>query len=128
MSRIIFDEPAGWQRPGWQVAAAAVALVALAIWWAALSPVDHEPIARHTPAPPLMAARSVPAPAATTVPAAAPLPAAARPVASAPALPALAPPLSTMVAPGVHITPLSVPPGTVPVPAGPSERDSEPEN
>lgn len=37
-------------------------------------------------------------------------------------------PLSTQVAPGVHITPLSVPTGTVPVPAGPSPNDSEPQN
>jgi hypothetical protein len=35
---------------------------------------------------------------------------------------------STEISPGVHITPLSVPPGTTPEPAGPREGDSEPEN
>ena len=125
MNRIIFDEPAWWQRPRWQLAAA-LALAALATWRVAVTAADHEPIARQPPAPPPVAALSVPAPAATMPPAAAPLPAAASAAASSSAL--APPPLSTMVAPGVHITPLSVPPGTPPVPAGPREADSEPEN
>jgi hypothetical protein len=49
---------------------------------------------------------------------------AAGPPPSRPAQPAL----STEVSPGVHITPLSVPAGTTPDPAGPREGDSEPEN
>ncbi len=36
--------------------------------------------------------------------------------------------LSTLVAPGMHVTPLSVPVGTTPRPAASNERDSEPEN
>lgn len=36
--------------------------------------------------------------------------------------------LSREVAPGVHVTPLGVPPGTTPRPAGPGPDDSEPEN
>lgn len=132
MTRIVFDEPPWWERPGWQVAAAAaLALVALPIWWTALSPIEHEPVALNTRAPlPPPAARAAPtetlAPAQTLAPAATPLPAATDPLASMPALAARA--RSIMVAPGVHITPLSVPPGTVPMPAGPGANDSEPEN
>jgi hypothetical protein len=38
------------------------------------------------------------------------------------------PALSVQISPGVHITPLSVPPGSTPEPAGPRAEDSEPEN
>ncbi len=124
MSRVIFDEPAWWQRPGWQIAAAAVlTLVSVPIWWAALSPVEHEPVAPRTPAAPPVAAQPAPAPAAATS-----LAPAAPQVAVAPTPVAPPPSLSTMVAPGVHVTPLSVPRGAVPVPAGPGANDSEPEN
>lgn len=123
MSRVIFDEPAWWRRPGWQLAVAAVStLVSLPIWWAALSPVEHEPVVPHKPATPPIA-QPAPVPAAPLAPAA---PAVA--VAPIPPSPVPAPALSTMVAPGVHITPLMVPPGTVPAPAGPRDSDSEPEN
>jgi hypothetical protein len=127
MSKIVFDAPARWQRPGLQLAAAALAaLVAVAVWWAVFTPVDREPVALHTTASQPQVTRAVPAPADTVAPAAAPLVAAPNKAASSPTL---APrPLSSLSAPGVHITPLSVPPGTVPLPAGPSERDSEPEN
>jgi hypothetical protein len=123
MSRLKFDEPAWWERPGWQIAAAAVlTLVSLPIWWAALAPVEHEPVALRTPVATPTAPQSARAPAPAE-----PLPA-MPPLAVAPSPPSPAPPLSTMVAPGVHVTPLSVPPGTVPQPAGPSANDSEPEN
>jgi hypothetical protein len=126
MSRVIFDEPAWWQRPGWHIAAAVLALVVLALSWAASSPANREAVALRTPAPPPVATRPAPAPPETIAAAAAPLPAAPGPVAAS-AAPAV-PPLSTMVASGVHITPLSAPPGTIPMPAGPRETDSEPEN
>lgn len=124
-STVIFDQPPWWQRPGWQIAAAAaLALAALPIWWSALAPVDHEPVALHTPAPPPVVARSAPR-ADTTAPAEPSVPAAPSPEVSSPAS---TPPLSTMVAPGMHITPLGVPPGTTPNPAGPGANDTEPEN
>ena len=125
MSRIVFDEPAWWQRPRWRTAAAAVATIAaVAVWRAALAPADPEPVTSRVSSAPMAAAPVAP-PIAEAI--ARPPPAAASAV--APPLPPAQPaPLSTMVAPGVHITPLSVPPGTVPEPAGPSERDSEPEN
>jgi hypothetical protein len=124
MSRVIFDEPAWWQRPGWHIAAAVLALVVLALSWVASRPDDRETVVLRTPPP--VAPRPAPAAPETVAPAAPPLPAAPRPVAASPA-PAT-PPLSTMVAPGVHITPLSVPPGRAPLPSGPRENDSEPEN
>jgi hypothetical protein len=122
MGRLIFDEPAWWQRPRWHVAAAAVAMTAaVAVWWVALAPAELEAIApRVSNAPAVMAVRPAP-----PVEAIAPAPeAASAPAPSPPLLPAL----STMVAPGVHVTPLSVPPGTEPVAAGPRAHDSEPEN
>ncbi len=50
------------------------------------------------------------------------------PSSSSTSSPSSTPVLSTLVAPGVHITPLSVPAGTEPMPAGPGPDDSEPEN
>jgi hypothetical protein len=125
MSRIVFDEPAWWQRPGWQLASAALlTLLAGIVWWSALTPVDHEPIVVRAPVTPV--ARAAPPPAAAPAP---------QPLRSTPPAPPVeatpaptTPPLSTMVAPGVHVTPLGVPHGTVPMPAGPNETDSEPEN
>lgn len=127
MSRVIFDEPAWWQQPRWRLAAAiALTLVAVIVWWVALTPRDPAP-APQAQSPSFATARLTPQPTEPITPAAPPAPA------PAPSLPAASqvqtqPPLSTMVAPGVHVTPLSVPPGTVPQPAGPSERDSESEN
>ena len=123
MSRIVFDEPAWWRRPGWQLASAALlALLALIVWWSVLTPVDHDPIVVRAPVTPV--ARAAPPPALSPAALAQPQPLAAPP---APATPAT-PPLSRMVAPGVHVTPLGVPHGAVPLPAGPNETDSEPEN
>jgi hypothetical protein len=118
----IFDDPPWWQRPGWQVASAVVlTVIALPIWWAALAPAEPEPVAQPAAPQPATVARAVPP--ANTSPTA--LPTAPSPQATQHAP---EPPLSTMVEPGVHVTPLSVPPGTRPMPAGPSEDDSEPEN
>ncbi len=125
MSRIVFDEPAWWRQPGWQLASAALlALLALVIWWSALAPVDHDPIVVRAPVTPV--ARALPPSVASPASVAQPLPPAA-PATIAPTAPATQP-LSTMVAPGVHVTPLGVPQGAVPLPATPDETDSEPEN
>jgi len=99
---------------------AALALVGLAAGVATVWP-DEAP-----PAAP---------PAATGVPRAwagsdSPFAAAAPVPAPAPAQPPPVPPasLSREVAPGVHVTPMGVPAGTAPRPAGPTAEDSEPEN
>jgi hypothetical protein len=131
MSRIVFDEPAWWQRRRWRVAVAvALTVVAVVVWWAALTPPDHAPAPRSnvsfSPSASFAAARPEPQPTEPIASRAPPATAAPNPPAATRA--PTQPPLSTMVAPGVHITPLSVPPGTVPAPAGPTERDSEPEN
>jgi len=119
MSRIVFDPPAWWQRAGWQIGVAALlALVALVVWWSALVPVDHGPIVVRTPAPTVMA-RSAVAPATPTAQAAPPV----APTVPSPA-PQPPPPLSTMVAPGVHVTPLGLPPGAMAVPAQPQTEEN----
>jgi len=116
MSRIVFDAPPWWQRPGWQLASATVlAGVAGVIWWTALTPIDHDPIVVRTPPAPTVMARSAPpAPAATVAPAAPPV--VMPPEIAEPSPPPAALPLSRMVAPGVHFTPRSLPPGVL-VPA-----------
>jgi hypothetical protein len=107
--RLIFDEPRWWQRTGGRVAAALGALAATAAWWVTTTPAaDEVPVvARATAAPSLGRVLAV---------------------VEAPPVPLPAPPVSAEIAPGVHVTPLSVPPGTLPVPAGPRPDDSEPEN
>ena len=126
MNPIVFDAPAWWQQPRWRIAVALALAISAAIWWTALTPVDNGPVRPHAASASLAVARPLPQPAEAIVPAA--------PGATAPANTARIPlaqppqPLSTMIAPGVHITPLNVPPSTVPVPAGPSDHDSEPEN
>ncbi len=125
MSRIVFDRPAWWRRPGWQLASAALlTLLAGIVWWSALTPADHDPIVVRAPVPPL--ARAAPPPAVAPAPQPLPAPPAAAPIALPPT-PAT-PPVSTMVAPGVHVTPMGVPNGAAPMPAAPDETDSEPEN
>jgi hypothetical protein len=123
MGRVIFDEPAWWQRPRRQIAiAVAAAIAAFAVWSLALKAEPPQAPTPHAPSAPLMAMRPAPSPierVAPAPPAAASVPAPAARV---------APSLSTMVAPGVYVTPLTVPPGTEPTPAGPREHDSEPEN
>jgi hypothetical protein len=104
-----------------------VALATLGIGWAAMTPVEPEPVERAWAAPPVAAWPGV-AGAEAAEPATPALPVVAVPDAAAPSASPVPPALSTMVAPGVHITPLSVPPGTVPLPAGPTANDSEPEN
>ena len=108
MSRIVFDAPPWWQRPGWQLASATVlAGVAGVIWWTALTPIDHDPIVVRTPPAPTVMARSAPpAPAATVAPAAPPV--VVPPEIAEPSPPPAAVPLSRMVAPGVHVTPRSM--------------------
>jgi hypothetical protein len=124
MGRVIFDEPAWWQQPQWQLVAAVIATIAaLAVWWAALAPADSGPIE-----PPRAPNMSMAAASPTRAPierAAPPLPGSASTVA---APPLAQPGLSIMVAPGVHVTPMNVPSGTEPAPAGPREHDSELEN
>jgi hypothetical protein len=149
-STLIFDARPWWQPPRRAaLAAAAASLLAGAAWWAgepATAPIDAPKVQVDwagvaSPFAPVLAGSLTPA---TALPAAAgaavltPLPPA--PEASYPArpLPSLQAPepsrppssasISTMVAPGVHFTPMSVPQGTVAVPAGPSVHDSEPEN
>lgn len=119
---IIYRTP-WWQRGRWQgLALAAVAIgVAIAGW-------PDEPPARAS-APPVRPVQAAQVRhAATSAPAVPDATSAA--VASPVALPEVETqkPLSTMVAPGVHVTPLSVPAGTSPQPAGPRPEDSEPEN
>jgi hypothetical protein len=126
MSRVIFDPPAWWQQPFWRIAAAVGAFsVAGLTWWAALAPADPEPVAASASSAALANPRPVPsaAPAPALVETRAQI---ATPAVESPMK--TPPPLSTMVAPGVHVTPLSVPPGTNPMPAGPTAHDSEPEN
>jgi len=121
MSRLMFDEPAWWQRPRWRIAAAVCATAAaVAVWWIALIPPAREPIATRV-ANTAATTRVVPIAPAVARPA----PAAASAAAQVPTPPAA---LSTLVAPGVHVTPLSVPAGTEPAPAGARAHDSEPEN
>jgi hypothetical protein len=124
MSRIVFDEPSWWQRPRWRRAGAVVAAsAAIMVWGFVLAPA--EPTAPRVAAAPVAPAPPV-APSITEA-IARPAPAAASAVA-APWPPQQPAPPSTLVAPGVHVTPLSVPPGTESAPAGPRARDSEPEN
>ena len=121
MSRIVFDQPVWWRQPKWQLASAAVlSLVALVIWWAALSPPDHDPIVVRAPpatAEPATRRATAPPPAApapalptAVLPVAEPPPGTHGPIATAPA------PVSTAVAPGVHVTPLGLPPGVLQIP------------
>ncbi|MBX3604706.1 MAG: hypothetical protein KF788_05530 [Piscinibacter sp.] len=119
------DPPRRWPRAGVVVAAlAAGALLGVAVSQeepheaarpapaAAAAPVLAPPV---VPVPPLAAGRTT---AIDTLDAPAVVPAAA--VARAP--------LSTEIAPGVHVTPLAVPPGTLPQPAAPGPQDTESEN
>ena len=125
MSRIVFDAPPWWQRPGWQLASATVlAGVAGVIWWTALTPIDHDPIVVRTPPAPTVMARSAPpAPAATVAPAAPPV--VVPPEIAEPPPPPAALPLSRMVAPGVHVTPRSLQPGLLVPAETPTEENLE---
>lgn len=125
--------PGGLPRPQWLVTVGAIAALAGLAWWR----MTPEPVERATlvvQEPPGWGAAPSPFGAAAVPTAAAPLPSPVASTASvAPApLPAPGPaspaPLSILVAPGVHLTPMSVPPGTLPMPAGPQPHDSEPEN
>jgi len=123
MSRIVFDAPPWWQRPGWQLASATVlAGVAGVIWWTVLTPIDHDPIVVRTPPTPTVMARSTaPAPVAPAAP-----PVVAPPTAMPePSPPPAAPPLSRMVAPGVHVTPMGLPPGVLVPAETPTEENLE---
>jgi hypothetical protein len=138
---IVFDQPPWWRRPRVVLGCLACASVVGALWWSAITLADDgEPLQRpqaHAPQladAPLASPNTPPDATAPDERAAAvtaiepPAPASAAPAAQIQASPLTATPLSTMVAPGVHVTPLGVPPGTQPVPAGPKAEDSEPEN
>jgi hypothetical protein len=119
--------PLPWWRSRRVGVAALLIAVVLATWlaWPAdgdlVAPV-HEPVRVKAARPASATTSSLDAPAAP----ASPIAVAQRDETSS--LPATRPPLSIQIAPGVHITPLSVPPGTTPEPAGPRDGDSEPEN
>jgi hypothetical protein len=125
-------DPLPWWRSRWVgvgtlLAAVGVAgVVAFAGWLTSPSddgagPLMPQPAVRPTVA--VLHGNPIPPPAVTEPPPVAGLLAAGSPP------PRREPPaLSTEISPGVHITPLSVPPGTTPEPAGPREGDSEPEN
>jgi len=102
---------------GWALAPQAVERAVVTVqpppgWGGSASP--FSPAITPRPAAPASALRSMPVPV--------PLP--PQPAPSTP----LSAPLSTQVAPGVHLTPMGLPPGAVPLPAGPQPHDSEPEN
>lgn len=122
MSRptVFFDSRAWWQQRRWigLAVASGVALVA-AIGWSAVTTLERgDGLERRGP-------RALPSGAAAPAPILS-SPSVDKTGIPAESLPAASP--STMVAPGVHITPLGVPPGTTPIPAGPKSHDSEPEN
>jgi len=134
MSRIVFDQPPWWHRPGWQAAiAATLAVVAWAIWWTALTPVDHDPIvARTLPAPTVMARSAPPAPLVPLAPVTPVAPAArtAPPMTAAPAMPddtpaPATPAWSATGSPGTRATPLSAPPGLLAPAESPTEDNLE---
>lgn len=124
---------AWWQEPrGLLAAVAGVAICAgAATWWVLWLAAGANAPTRLRDAATLASASTAerPLPAAQPAPAVS-LRATAIAAGSSPqAAPAPSPPPpSTMVAPGVHITPLGVPPGTVPMPAGPRPDDTESDN
>jgi hypothetical protein len=124
---IVIDTPPWWRRPwGLALIGSGVAAVAACVMGSA-SPVVPELPAPARPAPSAVAttprasfslmAVPVEATHADEAPASAPAP-------STPSTPAL----STEVAPGVHVTPISRPPAGLAVPPAPRVEDSEPEN
>ena len=126
-STIIFDVHPWWQtRRGLVVALASVGVLC-GIWWMVAWPTDDVPVVPQARAERPAATQLLDVePASSATPRASALaPAAALPSAQPQRVPAAAPSVSTMVAPGVHITPLSAPPGAVAVPAGPGPDDSE---
>jgi len=120
-STIVIDVYPWWRtRRGIVVALASAGLLCL-IWWMTAWPTDEG-------SPPVVAQERAAATRPLDLgPASATAPTASIPAPAAAWLPT-PPPISTMVAPGVHITPLSVPPGAAVMPAGPGPDDSEPEN
>lgn len=129
-STIQIYPPSRWRRVGWISVAAVLAGLALGAAWRMLPSADVPTVPARTATsaalPPAM-------PTAPTVPLVArePRPATTALVPTAPLAAAAVthtPPLSTLVAPGVHVTALSVPPGTLPMPAGPTAHDTEDEN
>lgn len=121
---IIYSRQKRWTPRHWCIVGATAALSLSVTWWFSdASPSRRQPAAKAaSPAVADAPRRDAPV-SALAAPAAAPLVENPSQVAA----PSGAP-LSVTVAPGVHITPLSVPPGTLPQPAGPTARDSEPEN
>jgi hypothetical protein len=130
----LFFDPQRRALPSARVAMAAVAAgLALGTAWHLSAADDAAPAAADRAATPVPAL-----PPATGMATAAPLPGVpvVQPVPAATVAPltrdATAPPavpLSREVAPGMHVTPMTLPPGaTVAQPAGPTAHDSEPEN
>ena len=122
---IIHSRQKRWTPQHWAIVGAAAALSLSLTWWFS----DAGPAAAHGEPKALPVAPSTDV-ARRDAPAAALVAPVAAPRVEGPSQPPAAPsaPLSVTVAPGVHITPMSVPPGTVPKPAGPTPHDSEPEN
>ncbi len=125
---ILYARP-WWQQRRWRIALAALAgSAAVLIWWTSdAANAEHEPVVVLHRLQPSAAAKLAPAAQGARLldaPVRSEHPVAVQP-APQPTFPA---PLSTLVAPGIHVTPLSVPPDTVPTPAGPGSHDSEPEN
>jgi hypothetical protein len=120
---VVYARP-WWRRP-WGIAlvGGVVAAVPACVVWSTTPVVLDPPLPAH-PAPSVATSVSLPAfslmavPVETTDAVEAP--------ASVPAQPAAA--LSTEVSPGVHVTPIGLPPNGMPKPASPRVEDSEPEN
>jgi hypothetical protein len=121
---IIYARQKRWSLRHWALVGAAAALSLTLTWWFSdAGPAASRGEPKALPAAPSADAHRDATPAARVVPLATPrVEAPSQPPAASSAA------LSVTVAPGVHITPLSVPPGTVPKPAGPTPHDSEPEN
>lgn len=119
-------DPLPWWRSRPAGVAALLVAVALSGWLTWPSDDSIEP---PVPQPAVRLVAAVPQTSGPITPAAvAEPPVAGLPAAGSPPSRQEQPALSTEVSPGVHITPLSVPAGTTPDPAGPRDGDSEPEN
>jgi hypothetical protein len=125
------DRPRRLPRPWVMAAALGFGTLIGAVVATAEAPVERPPAARPAAtAVATLGPAAGPAAGPVVVTAVAPLPAPAAAPGADPARAAqlAAPAWSTEVVPGVHVTAIGVPPGTEPVPAGPSADDSEPEN
>lgn len=120
-----------YRRPWWQrlggiatIGAVAAAVPAFVVWSTEPVVIDAPPRAIAPPAPQGTPPASPPQQAVVQVQSEATATGAPSHAEREPSPPAL----SVQVAPGVHVTPIGVPDGGVPMPAGPHADDSEPEN